>query len=82
MIDLSNKTKVYISSAVKLQRYQVLNLKKVLVKKLNRPVEIVEKIDPTLIGGFYLQVQDRLIDRSLRKQLNDLKVALEGKERK
>ncbi len=82
MIDLSNKTKVYISSVTKLQRSQVLELNKLLVKKLNKPVEIIEKLDPTLLGGFYLQVADRVIDRSLKKQLHDLKVVLEGKERK
>ncbi len=35
-------------------------------------VELVEKIDPTLIGGYVLRVGDRQIDESIRTKLEEL----------
>ncbi len=45
-----------------------------LVKKLNnkKQVEIVEKVDPALIGGFVLNVGDRQIDASIKSKLKAL----------
>lgn len=47
-----------------------------LVKKLNdkSKVEIEEKVDPELIGGFVLNVGDRQIDASIKNRLTALKV--------
>ena len=35
-------------------------------------VELVEKIDPTLIGGYLLRIGDRQIDESIRTKLEEL----------
>jgi F-type H+-transporting ATPase subunit delta len=45
--------------------------KKMINKK---QIEIVEKVDPSLIGGFILNVGDQQIDASLKSRLNALKV--------
>jgi F-type H+-transporting ATPase subunit delta len=37
-------------------------------------VELVEKVDPGLIGGFVLNVGDRQVDASVRSKLKSLKV--------
>lgn len=37
-------------------------------------VELDEKIDPKLIGGYVLRVGDQQIDGSIRSQLNDLRL--------
>ncbi|WP_221393363.1 ATP synthase F1 subunit delta [Dyadobacter sp. NIV53] len=39
-------------------------------------IELEEKIDPKLIGGYILRVNDRQIDASLRSRLNELKLQL------
>jgi F-type H+-transporting ATPase subunit delta len=46
-----------------------------LVKKLgsNKQVELVQKIDKSLIGGFILNVGDRQIDASIKSKLKTLK---------
>jgi F-type H+-transporting ATPase subunit delta len=36
-------------------------------------VEIEEKVDPELIGGFVLEMEDKLFDASIRRDLNDVK---------
>jgi F-type H+-transporting ATPase subunit delta len=47
-----------------------------LVKKYSdlKQVELVEKVDPDMIGGFVLKVGDRQIDASLKNKLKALKV--------
>jgi F-type H+-transporting ATPase subunit delta len=48
----------------------------VIVKKLTtrKQVELVEKIDRDLIGGFVLNVGDRQVDASIKSKLKSLKV--------
>jgi F-type H+-transporting ATPase subunit delta len=47
-----------------------------LVKKYSNKtqVELIEKVDPTMIGGFVLNVGDRQIDASIKNKLKALKV--------
>ena len=41
-----------------------------------KKIELEEKINPDLIGGYILRVNDRQIDASLRSRLNELKLQL------
>jgi F-type H+-transporting ATPase subunit delta len=47
-----------------------------LVKKYSelKQVELIEKVDPSMIGGFILKVGDRQIDASISNKLKALKV--------
>lgn len=47
-----------------------------IVRKLSRreKIELVEKVDPALIGGFVINVGDRRIDASVAGQLRSLKL--------
>jgi F-type H+-transporting ATPase subunit delta len=47
-----------------------------LVRKYSekKQVELIEKVDPEMIGGFVLNVGDRQIDASIRNKLKALKV--------
>ncbi len=47
-----------------------------IVKKLSdkKQVEIKEKVDPEMIGGFVLNVGDRQVDASIKNKLKALKV--------
>ena len=49
---------------------------KVVAEATGKIVQIEEKTDERLIGGYVLRVGDRQIDASIRKQLNDLKLSL------
>ncbi len=45
-----------------------------LVKKTTKgAVELVEKTDKTLIGGFVLRIGDKQVDASISRKLNDLR---------
>ncbi len=48
-----------------------------LVKtQLNGEVELIEKIDANIIGGFILKIGDKQIDKSVSRQLSNLKKQL------
>ena len=52
-----------------------------LVKsQMNGEVELTEKIDPNTIGGFILKIGDRQVDKSVARQLSNLKKELLNKE--
>lgn len=62
---LDNVTKQKVSDLVKSQ--------------LKGEVELVEKIDANTIGGFILRIGDKQIDRSVARQLSNLKKELTNK---
>jgi F-type H+-transporting ATPase subunit delta len=51
-----------------------------LVKsQMNGEVELTEKIDPATIGGFILKIGDKQVDKTVARQLNNLKKELLNK---
>lgn len=61
----------------KATREKVLDLVK---SQMKGEVDLVEKIDPRTIGGFILKIGDRQVDRTVARQLNNLKKELTNKE--
>ena len=52
---------------------------KAFVKRQNaKTIEFVHAVDPSIIGGFILQVGSRQLDASLRKELKDIRLKLLG----
>lgn len=47
--------------------------------QLNGEVELVEKIDNNIIGGFVLKIGDKQLDKSVARQLSNLKKELTNK---
>lgn len=43
-----------------------------------KQVQLVEKIDTSIIGGFVIRIDDKMIDSSVQKKLKDLKKELLG----
>lgn len=72
------KALAYVVSAAPLSAGQQEALGTVLSKKLGKPTELLVRVDPSLIGGFYIHVDGRLVDQSLRTRLQKLKEALKG----
>ncbi len=46
----------------------------IVSKATGKTVELEEKVDPELIGGYVIRVGDRQLDTSLRNALNELKL--------
>ncbi|RDB04860.1 ATP synthase F1 subunit delta [Runella aurantiaca] len=48
----------------------------IVAEATGKTVELEEKVDEKLIGGYVLRVGDRQVDASIRTRLNDLKLKL------
>ncbi len=70
------KAMAYVVSAKALRPEQVDALRALLSKKLGKRIELLTREDASLIGGFYIHVNGRLIDRTVRTHLRNLKESL------
>ncbi len=74
----ANIKSVSITTAFKLDqdsKKQILkNIKEISTSK----IELTEKINPSLIGGFILRIEDQQYDTSIAKQLKNLRKKLTG----
>jgi len=63
----------HVVSAAELKEEQTAYLERLLHQKMVRRVELSTEVDPALIGGFCIYVNGLVIDRTVKKQLNDLR---------
>lgn len=68
-----NIRKANITTAMKLNDALIANIKNVLEEQTRSTIEISETINPDIIGGFIIKIDDYLIDASLRGRINKLK---------
>jgi F-type H+-transporting ATPase subunit delta len=68
--------KAEVSSASALTADQKKQIIAIVKESQGKDVELIEKIDESLIGGFILRVGDQQVDDSIKRKLNDLKVSL------
>jgi F-type H+-transporting ATPase subunit delta len=67
---------ISVTSAVELTNDQKEQFKKIVAEVTKRDIILNENIDESLIGGYVLRVGDTQIDTSVKKKLNELKLAL------
>jgi F-type H+-transporting ATPase subunit delta len=72
------ETTAEVVSAHKLEAAQITSLKKQLKSKVGRDVAIVQKIDPSILGGLVIKIGSQMIDSSIKTRLNTLAVAMKG----
>lgn len=65
-----------VYSTEPLSESQLAKLNSVISKKESRPVELKNIIDPTLIGGFKVVINDHIYDGSIKHHIEDMKLAL------
>lgn len=68
--------KVQVSTPVALTDAQKTEFSKIVSESMNKTVELTEKIDESLIGGYVLKVGDTQIDTSVKHKLSELKAAM------
>jgi F-type H+-transporting ATPase subunit delta len=68
-----NITTATITSAVQLDESSRKKALEIVKKGATGEVELIEKINPELIGGFILRVGDMQVDNSVVRQLQNLK---------
>ncbi len=76
MLKYQNIVEGELISAVPLDLEQSDLIKKYLEKMLGQTIRLEQKIQPEIVGGFVVRVQDMVIDSSIRLQLNKLREKL------
>ncbi len=59
-----------VSSSIELPDEKVKKIEAVLSEKMGRSIVVHTKIDPSLIGGLTIKIGDKIIDGSVKQQLN------------
>jgi F-type H+-transporting ATPase subunit delta len=67
--DLRGHVRVFVSTAASLSGQEVENITKALRPLVHGEPQVVQNVDPTLIGGMVLRVGDTLLDGSVARQL-------------
>jgi len=67
-----------VTSAAPLSDSQRMSLTDSLKKSVGKSVDIVSKVDPSILGGLIVRVGSRMVDSSLRSKLQRLKLAMKG----
>ena len=71
---------VKVESAIALDADSKKQILALVKKTVSGEIELVEKTDPSLIGGFVLTINDSQVDQSVKRKLNDLRKTFSGKE--
>jgi F-type H+-transporting ATPase subunit delta len=67
---------IRVTSALPLDANQVENIRHEFATKLSKEVHIDTSVDASLIGGLVVQLEDQVIDGSLRGRLEALRMSL------
>ncbi len=65
-----------VYAAVEMTEQQLQALNERLNEITGKTVVLIQKVDASLLGGFVVQIKDRVIDNSIRHQLEKLKEQL------
>ena len=67
-----------VTSAVALSDAHVAELKDALKASVGKDVQLVTRVDASLLGGLVVKIGSRMIDSSLRTKLANMRVTLKG----
>ena len=67
---------ISVTSAVKLEKQTLNQILEKLKSHVDGAFEVTEEVDPALIGGFVVRMEDKQIDASIASQLNRMKIEL------
>jgi F-type H+-transporting ATPase subunit delta len=70
---LENIVEGTVYSTSPLTKEEIKSLEVALEKKDGYKTKLINKIDPSLIGGIKIVINDKIIDRSMKSALDDIK---------
>jgi len=76
--DAKGEVVAEVVSAEKLSPVQLKDLSAALKARMGKDVQLVTKIDSSILGGLTVKIGSTLIDNSLKTKLQNLKVAMKG----
>jgi F-type H+-transporting ATPase subunit delta len=75
-------TTVKLTTATPIEESNLTQIKSKLIssKETAKDVEIITAVDPKILGGFILQIGDKLFDNSIAFKLNQIKKNISNKD--
>ena len=73
-----NITTAEVKTAVPLDSKLKKQIMELVKNSVSGEIELIEKVDPSLIGGFVLTINDKQVDQSVKRKLNDLRKTFTG----
>lgn len=74
--DYQNIEEGFIYSTIPLHERKIREIEDVLEKQNKKKVELINKIDESLIGGIKIMIHDRVYDASIKNKISSLKSEL------
>jgi F0F1-type ATP synthase delta subunit len=74
------ENRVVVTSASKLDAVELKGIKAYAAKSIVGDFELEERLDPGLVAGFTLQINDTLIDASISGKISSLQQKLTAKD--
>ena len=68
-----NIQQVYVTSVIPLEEKTRAEIKSILAEDTGAEIRLIEKIDPSLMGGLIIKVENTLFDDSIRRKLIKLR---------
>ena len=78
---LGGKNTAIVTSAYHLSEQELMQVEKHLFIVFKKKLEIINKVDPRVIGGFIIQVSDEIIDFSLNGYVNGAEKIIENEKK-
>ena len=69
-----------VYSAMPLSEKEIDHISKSISEVEKMPIELKNKVDPTLIGGIKVVINDHVYDGSIKHQIEDMRLSLLKKE--
>ena len=76
VLDYKGIVTAVVESAVPLSEKKLNEIKEKLSNKLNKQVDVEALVEPELIGGLKITVEGRVIDNTVKSQLENMKKAM------
>jgi F-type H+-transporting ATPase subunit delta len=74
---LADSSRAIVTSSYQLSNHEIVQIQHALRTVFCKNLQIVNRIDPQLIAGLKITVQDKVIDLSLKKTLQNIKSKLD-----
>lgn len=63
----------FVASAAGLDEAEKKRIHGILKKVTDKKIDLIEKVDPALLGGFVIDIDDYQVDQSLKTKIKELK---------
>jgi F-type H+-transporting ATPase subunit delta len=80
--DVHNRIDVEVTSAIRLEDDMLRRIKDALSRVLQKEIVLQPRVDPDILGGIIVRVEDTVLDSSLKGRMERLRERMLGEDRR